>query len=407
MSKKQDNNEQINNFTIEKAIDNIDDKDNKKVIYKALWENNDFFKNKNIKVQKVFYPRYSVYSKNSYAFQIEDGKGNIIENKNISKNDIFKYIYEKLIKLFGITNKKRFEEKLSEVCGGSGSEQRNITKLHSSSLCALLFFYNVSDKNTLTLKIDSKEIIFKDVLFEFQNIVIEGRKPSNVDVVLFGKDNDGKKVILFLESKFSEYLDVSKQFDLGLDYLEKYSNIYNDDNLKNINLCIYRENGIPKVVLKNKKGKIEKYNRIRVIKDADAMYIEGIKQIISHYIGINNLLSGNLCKNNTEKLKELYDFLSDDKKENYTKKELKKILNDDNTKIYLGEILFDFYNMNINDKEDFEEDFNNYCEKYKSLSEILNPLNNKIKVLARPFKYSLFKDNEHKIEKKIKEYYKL
>ena len=137
------------------------------------------------------------------------------------------------------------------------------------------------------------------------------------------------------------------------------------------------------------------------------MYIEGIKQIISHYIGINNLLSGNLCKNNTEKLKELYEFLSDDKKENYTKKELKKILNDDNTKIYLGEILFDFYNMNINDKEDFEEDFNNYCEKYKSLSEILNPLNNKIKVLAKPFKYSLFKDNERKIEKKIKEYYKL
>ena len=103
MSEKQNNNEQINNFTIGEAIDNIKDK-KRDEIYNSLWKDNKFFEN-NIRVQKVFDTKHSVYSRNSYAFQIEDSKGNIINNKNISKNDIFEYICEKLIKLFVILNK--------------------------------------------------------------------------------------------------------------------------------------------------------------------------------------------------------------------------------------------------------------------------------------------------------------
>ena len=44
----------------------------------------------------------------------------------------------------------------------------------------------------------------------------------------------------------------------------------------------------------------------------------------------------------------------------------------------MGEILFDFHKMNIGDKEDFKEyfdNFNNYSGKYKKLAEILNKSN--------------------------------
>ena len=140
MSEKQNNKEQINNFIIEEAIDNIKDK-KRYDIYNSLWRDNKFFGN--IRVQKVFSVRYKKYSDNSYAFQIKNDEGNIIDNKNISKLKCkcFDSIYKKLTEIFDIEDKDdRFKKKLKEACGGSGSEQRKITTLHSSSLCALLFF---------------------------------------------------------------------------------------------------------------------------------------------------------------------------------------------------------------------------------------------------------------------------
>jgi len=311
MSEKQNNKEQINNFIIEEAIDNIKDK-KRYDVYNSLWRDNKFFGN--IRVQKVFSVRYKKYSDNSYAFQIKNDEGNIIDNKNISKLKCkcFDSIYKKLTEIFDIEDKDdRFKKKLKEACGGSGSEQRKITTLHSSSLCALLFFYNVSEENQLTLTIDSKKITFIDVLFEFQNTVIKGGKPSNVDVVLLGKDdNNDNKVILFLESKFSEYLDVSSQFtDLGLDYLREYECIYNDDFLKNIGFSIIKNEKEPKVFKKKKNGKIKEYNGIETTNKSNS-YIEGIKQMISHYIGINNLLEEGFHdkKDNHIKLQKLYVF---------------------------------------------------------------------------------------------------
>ena len=83
MSEKQNNNKQINNFTIKEAINNIDDNNNKRKIYEFLWGDNKFFKDEDEdrKVQKVFDTRHSVYSCNSYAFQIKDSKENIVDNK--------------------------------------------------------------------------------------------------------------------------------------------------------------------------------------------------------------------------------------------------------------------------------------------------------------------------------------
>ena len=92
--------------------------------------------------------------------------------------------------------------------GGSGNEGDKITTLHSSSLCALLHFYNV-ERHPLTLEFKTKNnkkveikrrVIFNKSVFEFKSPVIGN--PSNMDVVLIGKDeNTGKNIVFFLESK--------------------------------------------------------------------------------------------------------------------------------------------------------------------------------------------------------------
>lgn len=420
------NKKQNNNFKIEDAIKNMDK--NKKIydIYNSLWLENKFFKDKDIKVQKVFWQKDKKtkedrYSNNSYAFQI-DNEGNIIDNKKISNPDYFDSICKKLTEIFGIKDKARFKEKLEEACGGSGSEQRNITKLHASSLCALLFFYNVSKENPLTLTIDSREIEFKDVLFEFQNTVIEGKekKPSNIDVVLLGKDKDNNdnKVILFLESKFSEYLSygnaiISKSYS-DLDKCPIGYNIYTKNNLKFLNI-VKKEKNNKEDILQKEEKKDEGY------------YIEGIKQMVSHYIGIKNLLSNDKTekakfftktKANRKKLRKLCYFLSDNNKTyNYNEK-LKNLLNcKEKTAIYLGEILFDFHNIKNNELTKFNKSFESYCgnEKgidgiYQKLVGILKKLEEgqtkKISLLTKPLKYSLFK-NEKNISSTIKKYYRL
>lgn len=42
-----------------------------------------------------------------------------------------------------------FDAKFGQACSGFGREERRIATLHSSSLCALLFFYNVTKEHPL------------------------------------------------------------------------------------------------------------------------------------------------------------------------------------------------------------------------------------------------------------------
>ena len=59
-----------------------------------------------------------------------------------------------------------FDEKFGQACSGSGQEERRISTLHSSSLCALLFFYNVTEKHPLKIEIKNVgEVAFFDVIF--------------------------------------------------------------------------------------------------------------------------------------------------------------------------------------------------------------------------------------------------
>lgn len=262
----------------------------------------------------------------------------------------------------------------------------------------------------MILTINSNKITFTDVLFEFKNTVMPRGKPSNVDVVLLGKEYDNNnKVILFLESKFFEYYrDVKKEIQISRSYLENDigNQIYKEEIIKNI---------FNDEIDKNNVSTFEINDKDICIKFKKDCYVEGIKQMISHYIGVDNLLKGSFYdkKDNYVKLQKLCDFLSDNKTYDY-KNKLKNLLNEDSTEIYLGEILFDFYNTYTDNKEEFKEYFKNYNNKYENLAEFFKSkdkelnkaLNAKIKLLNKPLTYSLFKDNKY-VSDVIKKYYKL
>ena len=104
-------------------------------------------------------------------------------------------------------------------------------------------------------------------------------------------------------------------------------------------------------------------------------YCEGIKQMISHYIG-------------SEKSYEL---------------------NQENRTIYLGTILFDFSSLAPYSKNSLED----YKTCYKGLARILNSIANNhkkdIRIIDDAFTYQEFfsKVGEFKLDEDVKEFYKL
>ncbi|MBP5369657.1 MAG: hypothetical protein J6Z01_14530 [Bacteroidales bacterium] len=298
-------------------------------------------------IQKTYVPRHKKYSYNSYSYSVKKDK-----------------IADNFIEIFKIKEQDTFKNKFNEVCSGNGNEVKKITTIHSSSLCGLMFFYNVNNK-PITLEINNKQILFDKVLFEFQNKCIKGGKPSNVDIVLESKDKD---TILFLESKFAEYiLDASKTST-------PISNSYKDKDKCPIGAKIYSEDNMKQIFGSNSSILPSTDNKFQ-IKTENNCYIDGIKQMISHYIGLDNFVKGNLID------KRLY-------------KDFKKI--------YLGTILFDKFDENTN----FEE----YQKIYKQLHTIINTVNEqpKITFLQEPIKYSDFvKNNYQHINHTIANFYGL
>ena len=152
-------------------------------IYTKLWSNLDESKYKIIKTIFRGSP-----SDSSFSFD---------NNGDFSKEN-----HEKvLVDTFGIKNKDLFHEKFNMAISGAGLENRRILTLHSSSLCALLFFYSCSI-NPITIALnDNTTATFSKVFFEWRNKVLTS--DSNIDVVLYSPDSN---ILLFLESKFSEYI---------------------------------------------------------------------------------------------------------------------------------------------------------------------------------------------------------
>ena len=139
-------------------FDSITDK-NLKQVYKELWEGFDF----PCEVLNTWWKHGddSKDSQNSFQFSIKN-----VDRKSITKKDADK-ICSGLKTIFDITNAS-FSDLFHQACSGSGGEYKKIMCLHSSSLCALLFFNNINEKNRLILQINNKDVIFTEVLFEYK-----------------------------------------------------------------------------------------------------------------------------------------------------------------------------------------------------------------------------------------------
>lgn len=309
-----------------------------------------------------------------FAFPVEKKTPNSYSFTEASRDDE-DICRDRLAYLFGIVDGGLFGEKFHQSIGGDGKELKRIATVHSSSLCALLFFYGVSEKNPYVMQIEGEEYIFTYSCFEYRNEVIEGRNPSNMDVVLVGKKaNTDEKVVFFVESKFSEYYEgTRRQLRIASAYLnnEYGKKIYKSGCFERMGIQIVDLPREPEFQLMCE----------------DSCYMEGIKQMVSHYIGIRNLYKNPGMKN---------DVVANEVSAG--------------AKVILGEILFteSIGRLHIGNGE---ECFASYQKKYRVLAEELNKqlveegMSEKITVLSDILSYSMFKDATYIREEPIKRFY--
>ena len=267
-----------------------------------------------------------------------------------------------LISLFGL-NRKSFPFKFKEATDGDGQEARRIRTLHSSSLISLLCFYDVSALKPLHLIVDGRNVSFTTSRFEVKNPVgidDSGKAHnSNIDVVLLGTDMEsGKPVALFLESKFSEYLTWGKYSKISK---RVYENIYSR----------LSDNGcLTQMGLKIEDNPDEEgYSVLASIKGRTRHYAGGIKQMVSHFLGVQNVA------------KEFRDCGID---------------------VYLGEILYSFPDSIDNNHDKFDD----YCRLYGTLAKGLNGLAPNFKVIEQCFTYQdVFR--EYDLDHAVKTFYSL
>lgn len=320
----------------------------KKILYESMWGSEKFkysVKNTPYKVGA---------SKNSYMFS----------GTSDAPCDV-------LIQAFSIAqaDEELFRKKFSDACSGDGKEENRIATLHSSSLCALLFFYRVSQDPPYTLEIGEETYCFTDSYFEYQNPVL-GRA-SNIDVVLVGT-KDEQPVVLFLESKFSEYYLYAgrKSDEISAKYREN-----------KVSGEIYRPETLAGMGLELQPAENDEF----ILCSEQPCYLDGIKQMISHYMGVRNR-----CE-----MVEKYGVQEEDAV-------AEAILN--GAKVLLGEILFEL------PFESGKASFGNYQTKYESLANVLNEQlerdgkREKIEVLPRLLTYSQLRDCEH-VPDEVKAFY--
>lgn len=303
-----------------------------KPIYSSFFATNDFVQD--LERQGRLYP--SVWRGRDSSNSLN------LKPKNADKSRISNI----LIDVFNIENTAQFREKYNQAVSGDGLEWKRITTLHSSSLLALLCFYSVSESHKLTIG----KYEFTESFFEVKTRVYRKSK-SNMDVVLRGIDKDsGQKVALFLECKFSEYLNCGKIDGISRDaYLDSYQRLGLFDP----------NNAIPHVEFNDCLDCIailprnEKQNPI---------YCAGIKQMLSHYIGVSHYAS-----KRGEALVEGHPAFVANNEE----------------KVLLGELIFDFQN---NEVAQSGAKLRNYRATYKGLAARLNT-ENKIMLLDEILTY--------------------
>ena len=275
-------------------------------------------------------------------------------------------VKESIVEIFDIKN-PHFDTKFKEAISGDGNEAGNLLNLRSSALLALLCFYNISQENPIKIN----GVTYTNSYFEVKNKVFNN--PSNMDVVLTNEEGD----ILFIESKFTEYTEIEKH---GIKKINKY---FNDKHTG----PIYREAFKVGILEEVEDGMIK----------ANNSYTTGIKQIISHYLGIVNFVR-------RDKVNYLDNYVISNRIRNEIyKKEWKNVR--------FIEIMYDLTNV-----ECYKKAMNNYLINVQKLIPILYDEFKKIDNISSktnvefelPTTYqSIFKENKNVLDTKIKEFYNL
>lgn len=253
------------------------------IIYTNVFEGNELFQKLKKEGRIVNTPYRGTVSENSYCFEVGMKPSNTDEYKE--------HVLHTLKEIFGITNSV-FDEKFYQAINGAGQEWNEINVFHSSSLLPLLCFYNVSEQNPLEITIAGKVCKFTSSTFEVSNEIGKNKrnKPysSHIDVKLTGMCED-KSIALYLESKFSEY--VNQRGNQQFTTTEEYKSIYSKLSGKIDGLDVVIED--------------DKISLIQNDKKRPARYWQGIKQMVSHYLGMKN------CKDECDIVylaEILYDF---------------------------------------------------------------------------------------------------
>jgi len=243
-----------------------------------------------------------------------------------------------------------FKRLFHEAVNGKGNEVRKMNALHSSSLCSFLFFFGVRPQHTMT--IDGIE--YDNVLFEYENRVFsKSRGPSSMDVVLTSsKDN----AILFLECKFSEYL-INQCQEVAKAYFENQPSKTFYEALDDLYTKCDFDNS---------------YH----IRFHDA-YSQGIKQIISHLVGLTNFVNGVFYGTQKSRLPNM-----------------------DSPKVFFREVLFKL--------EGHEEQFKAYKDLSETVATRLNgKYDSRITWLPLMTYQDIFKQNKAFLPANVKAFYRL
>lgn len=285
-----------------------------------------------------------------------------------------------LREVFGISS-DIFNQKYIMAISGDGQEVKRISTLHSSSLAALLLLYSISRNKELICKLENKDYTFHSSYFEVKTNV-KGKHFSNMDVVLIGKNSDDKDVIFFLESKFSEYLNTGMCNNISLDaYKQKYLDlglINNDKAIPGLHFVI---------------GTGKDKQECLQIKSDTPQYCSGIKQMISHYIGVTNyIIEGEKALDPDQKRKPYYEILVN--------------LQKSGAEIILGEILFSFDKDVDQINNNGETKLSSYSCIYSELAKILNDKSSKLHVLSNVLTYQELL-NGFELDDKVKAFYQL
>lgn len=294
-----------------------------------------------LEIYETWSTRYRKRSKNSFCF----GDTESTECTSLDKNGKCEWSFRQIVAAFelGELDQQRLHSMFMQATNGSGNEWRKINILHSSSLLCFLCFATADIiNNGIPIDINGVRKIFHVKRFEQQNnLSARSSTPSNIDVCLECVD-PGNECILFLESKFTEYTSTSKlssEYISPSAYKHHYTKIFNTPFLR-------KGSGMSFVDNVSRAGKPS-----LCIKSAQKHYLNGLKQIISHWLGAQFEQNNGQFKGGN---------------------------------VFLGEILLDF---NCEDRSSGSKYFNDYENIYSLTAQALNSLAENVHVLPHILSY--------------------